>query len=224
MPVNKREKQVRELPALWKKMSPADHYHRITTSSDPEAWEHLAELIYALLKKNFGALKINRQALSIEDQVQRTLLHILERIKTNRFKLDDPDKFYGLLKITTMNCLRDVLRHEKTAAQTIPFESMEAILGSTSIRENLEYRILRKMVWDALLHDIKMGALERRALELSWLMNNGFLTIKNDRELAGQLSAEFEKKISVKQIPTLIFRAKQKLTEILRERWQISQD
>ncbi len=218
----RRKKYVRELPAIWRKLSPADHYHRITTSADREAWEHLAELIYALLKKNFNDLKINRQAISIEDQVQYTLVHILERIKSNSFKLDDPDKFYGLLKIVTINCLRDVLRHEKVAAETMPFDIIEGILGTTSGHESLEYTILRKMIWEVLLNDIRLRDLERRTLELSWLMNNGFLTIKNDQELAEQLSLEFKRDIPTKQIPTLVFRAKEKLTEVLRKKWQLS--
>jgi hypothetical protein len=206
---------------LWKKMRPEEHYRRILYGADREAWDHLADLIYLLLKRPFQSDKVQQRALSIDDQVRQTLKHILEKIRKNKLILHDERKFYGFLKIIVTNCLCEVLRSSSAMEKNIPLESVSNTLPSSHKTETLFItNILYEKIWQALREEAAMSDMERRAVELSWLMNKGLLDdIKNNSQLARKLTEEFQQKISYEKTGALIHAGQAKLQEYLEHTW-----
>ena len=206
---------------LWKKMRPEEHYRRIITGADREAWDHLADLIYILLNKPFQSSKVQQRALSKEDQVKLTLKHILEKIRRNSLFLDDERKFYGLLKTIVTNCLCEVLRKPSVTDNSVPIESISRTLPASQTTENIFINnILYEKIWQALRKDAEMSDMERRAVEVSWLMNKGLLDdVKNNSQLAQKLSEEFSVKISYAKAASLIHSGQEKLQRYLEQIW-----
>lgn len=227
----------------WEKMTPAEHYRRISTSANREAWDHLAVLVYKTLVNN--CVKLGIVGVSYEDQVQQTLLHILDKLRTKALKEIDPKRFYGLLKILVVNCLIDTLRKENVdlppaldeegkskdkkkprkanaSMNAVGLEDVEAILASSdNVERSVELRFLKKKIWELLLDEPGIPERERRALDMSWKMDNGYLPISNNTELAQRLSLEFGEAVSYDQAAAMIHNAKKRLSEIAREKWRV---
>jgi hypothetical protein len=201
IPVNSKE--------LWAKMSPQEHYQRLFLIDDIEAWRHLGDLIWVLLKNEPRMYKIlQRGGVTIEDQVRDVMTHIFKKIRGGSLHLKEPGKFYGLLKVIVLNCLRTVLRKSWVEDEVVPVELDELARKIPSAKDTpqeiqekkekkLLHKLLQKTIWEAVFSDAPIKNMKhRRALELSLRMKMETISIKNGTELAERLEQEFEEHVS----------------------------
>ncbi len=159
--------------ALWAKMTPEEHYHRLCQLDDIEAWQHLGDLIWVCIAQDPRMFKIlHRGGITIEDQVRNTLAHILGKIRDNCLHLDQPEKFYALMKKIAINLMRDVLRSEKVEdGDNINLTSNPLSHGrqwECSTPCMLEAKLITKFIWEAILTKSPIeNPKHRRALALS---------------------------------------------------------
>ncbi len=189
--------------ALWAKMSPGEHYRRLLQMDDYEAWQHLGDLIWVRLKGNPRIFKIlQRGGGTVEDQVRSIMEHILRKIRKGGLHLDDPEKFYGLLKVIIVNFLRSILREHWIEDDVLSWEQMLTEQPSimTSGLANPEDILLDQEIWQTVLSEASIkDARHRRAVELSLKMKLGMISIVNNTELARQLSDELGESVSYAQ-------------------------
>ena len=205
---------------LWKKIPPDELYRLISTTADPEAWNHLHDLIYVLLIPQFSKPIVKKRGISIDDQVRHTLCHILNKIRQGTLWLDEPVKFFGLLKIITANCLADVLRKPSMDDRAESFEGNQSTLDvpySHDVAQEAEISIFTRKVWAA-MKKCGLSDKQKRALELSWAMQKGLIDLKNNYQLSERLSREFGEPVSYEEAGQLIYRARQKLINYFRTR------
>ncbi|MBV5340743.1 MAG: hypothetical protein J0665_14505 [Deltaproteobacteria bacterium] len=188
---------------LWAKISPGDHYRRLLRMNDFEAWQHLGDLIWVRLKGNPRTFKIlQRGGGTVEDQVRSIMEHILRKIRMGGLHLDDPEKFYGLLKVIIVNYLRSILREHWIEDDVLSWDQIIAEQPSnmTSASANPEDVLLQQEIWQTVLSEASVqDARHRRAVELSLKMKLGVIDIKNNSELARQLSDELGASVSYAQ-------------------------
>lgn len=189
--------------ALWAKMSPGEHYRRLLQIDDFQAWQHLGDLIWVRLKGNPRIYRILRRGGgSIEDQVRSIMEHILNKIRTGGLHLDDPKKFYGLLKVIIVNFLCSALRETWIEDDVLSWDQMVTEQPSvvTSATVNPEDALLEQVIWQAVLSEAPIkDARHRRAVELSLKMKLGMIDIKNNSELSRQLGEELGEVVSYDQ-------------------------
>jgi hypothetical protein len=210
--------------ALWAKLSPEAHHHRLLQIDDIEAWQHLGDLIWIRLmgetNRNFTNCILRRGGISIEDLVRSIMTHILKRIRDGRLHLSQPGNFYGLLKVIIYNFLVDIWRVPKVEdAFSIDIDegSIPSLISNGNTPESLtETKLLHEMIWDAVLKTTPISnPKHRRALELWLRMKIGTINIKNNTEIADRLSTELKKNVTTEQAAAWIAAGKEKLIKYL---------
>lgn len=207
--------------ALWAMMSPGDHYRRLLRMDDFEAWQHLGDLIWVRIKANPRMYRILRRGGgTIEDQVRSIMEHILHKIRTGGLHLDDPEKFYGLLKVIIVNFLASVLREHWIEDDVLSWDQMVTEQPSIETATvNPEDLLLEQVIWQAVLSEAPIkDPRHRRAVELSLKMKLGMIKIKNNTELARQLEAELGVVVSYDQAAAWLYSGMATLRQYLEKK------
>ncbi len=205
----------------WKKFTPSEHYRRLTTGADREAWDHLAALVAIRTKKEIVTRELT--GISIEDQTQQTLLHIWEKIKTNKLYLNDSRKFYGLLKVIVSRCLSNTLRKRDPLNDALDLDKYrKSSFASPPPHGIVEKRLILSRLQDLLSSDPAIPEDERRAVMLQWEMDNGLNDLENNTQLVDRLSQVLGTTISYAKAAALLNRGKKRLREIAKDKWDIA--
>lgn len=215
----------------WKKMTPEEHFSRITSGADREAWDHLNKLVYLLVAKNIRQLGLRN--ISAEDQTGETLAHLIEKLRAGKLRMKEPVKFYGLLRVIVLNCLKDKLRDscgarrkkENNQNQDSPqlqlrsFEYFGLSLESVGlfldtgehVEKTVEHRIILRELLYLLLTEDEFSEDERSAFSLYWSMHSGSAKFSDHSGLTEELSKQLNRKVSYEYAACLIHTAKKKL-------------